>query len=303
MYSTNDIRLFILTADLGSLAKAARQLDLVPATASASLKRLEQHLNTRLLVRSTRSLRLTPEGTLFLDYSRQALTLLMQGEAVLRSDGAAKGHLRLSMPSDVGRNVLLPWLNAFQKAYPQVTLALQFSDRIVDLFSAPVDVAFRYGKLEDSSLVSQPLAASRRVVVAAPAYLAQHGTPTTPKELAEHNCLLFYLQRGLFNHWHFLAGKNAIVIKVRGDRMTDDAAIAREWAIAGLGIACKSWLDVRQDLADGRLVTLLDQYVGEETPLNMVYPDRSSASPAVRALLIFLREKFHALGIPGERGA
>lgn len=301
MYSLGDIQLFILTADLGSLSKAARQLDLVPATASASLKRLELHLNTRLFARSTRSLRLTPEGTLFLEYGRQALTLLNQGEAQLRSDGEIKGHLRLSMPSDVGRNVLLPWLNVFQKTYPKVTLALQFSDRIIDLFSAPIDVAFRYGKLDDSTLISQPLAASRRVVVASPTYLAQHGTPTTPKELAEHNCLLFYLERGLFNNWRFHTGKNAIVIKVSGDRMTDDAAIAREWAIAGLGIAYKSWLDVRQDLAEGRLVTLLDHYVGEETPLNMVYPERSSTSPVLRALLLFLREKFHALDIPSER--
>lgn len=299
MYSTNDIQLFVLTADLSSLSKAARQLDLVPATASASLKRLELHLHTRLFVRSTRSLRLTPEGSLFLEYCRQALALLTQGEALLRTDGAAKGHLRLSMPCDVGRNVLLPWLNAFQTAHPKVTLGLQFSDRIIDLFSAPVDVAFRYGKLEDSSLISQPLAASRRVVVASPAYLAQHGTPSTPKDLANHNCLLFYLERGLFNNWRFHSGKNPIVIKVRGDRMTDDAAIAREWAIGGLGIAYKSWLDVRQDLVDGRLVTLMDHYVGEETPLNMVYPDRSSASPVVRALLLFLREKFQALGIPG----
>lgn len=301
MYSLGDIQLFILTADLGSLSRAARQMDLVPATASASLKRLELHLNTRLFARSTRSLRLTPEGTLFLEYGRQALMLLNQGEAHLRSDGEIKGHLRLSMPGDVGRNVLLPWLNEFQKSYSKVTLALQFSDRIIDLFSAPIDAAFRYGKLDDSTLISQPLAASRRVVVASPVYLAAHGTPTTPKELGEHNCLLFYLERGLFNNWRFHTGKNAIVIKVRGDRMTDDAAIAREWAIAGLGIAYKSWLDVRQDLVKGRLVTLLDQYVGEETPLNMVYPDRSSASPVLRALLLFLREKFRTLGIPSER--
>ncbi|KAF3995929.1 LysR family transcriptional regulator [Glaciimonas immobilis] len=301
MYSVTDIQLFVLTADLGSLSKAARQLDLVPATASASLKRMEVHLNTRLFVRSTRSLRLTPEGTLFLEYGRQALILLNQGEALLRSDGEIKGHLRLSMPADVGRNILLPWLNAFQKTYPKVTLALQFSDRIIDLFSAPIDVAFRYGKLDDSSLISQPLAASRRVAVASPAYITEHGAPATPKELVNHNCLLFYLERGLFNNWRFHSGKNAIDIKVRGDRMTDDAAIARGWAIAGLGIAYKSWLDVREDLAEGKLVTLLDNYVGEETPLNMVYPDRSSASPVVRALLIFLRERFFALGIPIDR--
>ncbi|MFC5476346.1 LysR family transcriptional regulator [Paraherbaspirillum soli] len=295
MYSTTDLQLFIHTADLGSLSQAARQLDLLPATASASLKRLEQQLNARLFVRSTRSMRLTPEGALFLDVSRQALALLSEGEALLRADGAVRGHLRLSMPSDVGRNVLLPWLNEFQEIHPQITLSLQFSDRVIDLFRDPVDIAFRYGKLDDSTLISQPLAASRRVAVAAPAYLARHGTPQSPQELAGHNCLLYYLQRGLFNNWRFYSGKHPIDIKVRGDRMTDDAAIAREWAVAGIGIAYKSWLDVRRDIADGNLVAILERFTGEETPLNMVYPHRSSASPAVRALLGFLREKFDAI--------
>jgi DNA-binding transcriptional LysR family regulator len=187
MYSTTDLQLFIHTADLGNLSKAARQLDLLPATASASLKRLEQQLNARLFVRSTRSMRLTPAGALFLDYSRQALALLQEGQALLNADGPVSGHLRLSMPSDVGRNILLPWLDAFQKNYPQVTLSLQFSDRVIDLFRDPVDVAFRYGKLDDSTLVSQPLAASRRVLVAAPSYLAQHGRPQSPQDLQNHN--------------------------------------------------------------------------------------------------------------------
>ncbi|MEO6922129.1 MAG: LysR family transcriptional regulator [Collimonas sp.] len=301
MYSTTDLQLFIYTADLGSLSNAARQLDLLPATASASLKRLEQQLNARLFVRSTRSMRLTPEGSVFLDYSRQALALLSEGQALLNAGGPVSGHLRLSMPSDVGRNVLLPWLDAFQARHPQVTLSLQFSDRVIDLFRDPVDVAFRYGPLDDSTLVSQELAASRRVVVAAPSYLAKHGRPVTPKDLAAHNCLLYYLQHGLFNNWRFYSGnpgKMPIDVKVRGDRMTDDAAIARTWAIAGVGIAYKSWLDVRQDVAEGRLEILLQQFGGEDTPLNMVYPHRSSMSPSLRALLAFLRAQFAALTLP-----
>ncbi|WP_211474002.1 LysR family transcriptional regulator [Collimonas humicola] len=295
MYSTTDLQLFIYTADLGSLSNAARQLDLLPATASASLKRLEQQLNARLFVRSTRSMRLTPEGSVFLEYSRQALALLNEGQALLHAGGPVSGHLRLSMPSDVGRNVLLPWLDAFQARHPQVTLSLQFSDRVIDLFRDPVDVAFRYGPLDDSTLVSQALAASRRVAVAAPSYLEKHGRPQTPKELAGHNCLLYYLQHGLFNNWRFYSGKTPIDVKVRGDRMSDDAAIARAWAIAGIGIAYKSWLDVRQDVLEGRLEILLEQFGGEDTPLNMVYPHRSSMSPSLRALLAFLRERFAAL--------
>jgi DNA-binding transcriptional LysR family regulator len=302
MYATNDLQLLVHTADTGSLSQAARLLGVLPATASASLKRIELHLDTRLFARSTRSMRLTPEGELFLDYCRDALALLAEAETQLRS-AAVRGHLRLSMPSDIGRNVLVPWLNAFQQQYPEVRFTLQFSDRVADLFRDAVDVAIRSGKLGDSSLVSQQLTSGRRVLVAAPTYLARHGTPQVPADLRQHNCLLFYLKQGLFNQWRFEEGKRSIEIKVQGDRMTDDAAVAREWAVAGAGIAYKSWIDVRSDVHAGRLQTVLDAYTREVVPLHAVYPHRNSASPAVRALLSFLRARFddlqaHDAGMP-----
>jgi len=296
MYATTDLQLLIHTADTGSLSQAARILGILPATASASLKRVEQRLNTRLFARSTRSMRLTPEGEIFLEYCRDALALLQEGETLLSSSkDAIQGHIRLSMPSDIGRNVLLPWLNAFQAQHPDVKFTMQFSDRVADLFRDAVDVAIRSGKLGDSTLVSQQLAVGRRVLVASPDYLTRRGMPQTPDDLQHHNCLLFYLKRGLFNQWHFQHGKQAIDVKVQGDRMTDDASIARMWAVAGAGIAYKSWIDVREDVQAGRLTTILDAYCQEEIPLNAVYPHRNSASPTVRALLGFLRERFDAL--------
>lgn len=296
MYAITDLQLFIHTADSGSLSQAARMLEILPATASASLKRLEQRLKVRLFARSTRSMRLTPEGEIFLEYCRDALALLQEGESMLSSNKQAiQGHIRLSMPSDIGRHVLLPWLNDFQRQYADVKFTMQFSDRIADLFRDAVDVAIRSGKLEDSSLVSQQLASGRRVLVASPAYLEQHGVPQTPQELVRHNCLLFYLKQGLFNQWRFQNGKQAVDIKVQGDRMTDDAAIARQWAVAGVGIAYKSWIDVRDDVRAGRLATVLDDYCQEQIPLNAVYPHRNSASPTVRVLLSFLRARFDAL--------
>ena len=296
MYAITDLQLFIHTADSGSLSQAARMLGILPATASASLKRLEQRLKVRLFARSTRSMRLTPEGEIFLEYCRDALALLQEGESMLSSNKQAiQGHIRLSMPSDIGRHVLLPWLNDFQRQYADVKFTMQFSDRIADLFRDAVDVAIRSGKLEDSSLVSQQLASGRRVLVASPAYLEQHGVPQTPQELVRHNCLLFYLKQGLFNQWRFQNGKQAVDIKVQGDRMTDDAAIARQWAVAGVGIAYKSWIDVRDDVRAGRLATVLDDYCQEQIPLNAVYPHRNSASPTVRVLLSFLRARFDAL--------
>src|SRR5450830_313429 len=296
MYYTTDLQLLIHTADTGSLSQAARLLGVLPATASASLKRIEQRLNTRLFARSTRSMRLTADGEIFLAYCRDALALLAEGENLLSSaKDAVRGHLRLSMPSDIGRNVLVPWLNTFQQRYPEVKFTLQFSDRIADLFRDAVDVAIRSGKLGDSSLVSQQLASGRRVLVAAPSYLAQHGTPQAPTDLQQHNCLLFYLKHGLFNQWRFEDGKRSLEIKVQGDRMTDDAAVAREWAVAGAGIAYKSWIDVRCDVHAGRLVTVLDHFTQEQVPLHAVYPHRSSSSPTIRTLLDFLRQGFDEL--------
>ncbi|WP_151636440.1 LysR family transcriptional regulator [Noviherbaspirillum aerium] len=293
MYSTADLHLFVRTADCGSLTRAARMLHQSPAAASAALRRLEQRLGVLLFARSTRSLRLTPDGEIFLEYCRDALASLAEGEALLMAGkDKIRGQLSLSAPSDLGRQVLLPWLNHFQEIHPDLKLSLQFADRVIDLRRDPVDIALRYGRLDDSSLVSQHVAANRRVIVASPDYLARHGTPRTLHELSEHNCLLYYLSPGLFNTWRFNAGKEPLEIKVRGDRMADDGGIVREWAVAGIGIAYKSWLDVWPDLKRGTLVTILDDYAGEDTPLNAVCPHRNSISPAVRALVAFLREKF-----------
>lgn len=297
MYSTLDLRLFVRTAERGSLSAAARDLALQPATASASLKRLEERLQARLFERSTRSLRLTQQGELFLDYCRRALALLDEGEGLLAAGGdSVRGQIRVSAPSDLGRGVLRPWLDAFQDAHPGVHLKLHLSDRISDLIREPVDLALRYGQPDDSSLISQQLAANRLICVAAPDYLARKGRPQTPHDLARHNCLLLYLRRGLHDNWRFQSPEGAAIeVKVRGDRCADDGALVREWAVAGMGIAFKAQLDVHADLQAGRLVTMLDDFDGGDYPLHALYPHRNSVPSAVRALIAHLRERFVAL--------
>ncbi len=292
MYSIAELELFVRTAETGNLSKAARELDLQPAAASASLKRLEQRLASRLFERSTRSMRLTQQGELFLDHCKNALFALQAGEAALRSTHQhVHGLVRLSAPSDFGRTLLLPWLNEFQLRHPEVRLVVQFSDQLTNLYRDPIDIAFRYGKLDDSGLISQQLVANRRIVVAAPSYLKKHGAPKKPQDLADHNCLLYYVKHGLLNHWRFYSGKQSIEVKVRGDRMADDGGIVREWAVAGYGVAYKSLLDVQADLQAGRLVSLLDEFTGEESPLHAIYPSRASMTPAAKALIGFLRKK------------
>ena len=188
--------IFVRTVDSGSLSATARALDLTPAAASAALKRLEAELGVALFVRSTRSLRLTQEGALFLEHCRPALAALQQVQGQLASGraGELRGLLQLAAPSDLGRNVLLPWLDAFQALHPGIDIRLQLSDRMANVYGEPVDAAFRYGKPQDSSLVALPLVAEhRRVLCAAPSYLAAHGTPDTPHALAAHDGLCLSL--------------------------------------------------------------------------------------------------------------
>ena len=201
MVRFEDLRIFVAAADHGSFSAAARELDLTPAVASAALKRLELTLETRLFVRSTRSLRLTSDGERYLEYARSAIATLEAGKnAMARDKTAISGTLSVSIPSDLGRHVLLPWLDDFQHQHPRVSFQVRISDRLADLYRQPVDIAIRYGTPNDSALVALPLAEhNRRVVCASPAYLARHGVPQAPADLRRHNCLSFVLGLSLIH--------------------------------------------------------------------------------------------------------
>jgi DNA-binding transcriptional LysR family regulator len=295
MLRLDDIEVFVNTADRGSLSAAARALDISPALASAALKRLEEELKLRLFARTTRSLRLTAEGEHYLRHAREALRQLKEGhEAIRQGQQELAGLLKISMPSDVGRNVLLPWLDAFQEKYPAISLQLFVSDRVADMYRQPVDLALRYGRLDDSSLVSMPIAAdNRRVLVASADYLRRHGAPAHLDELVHHNCLRFALDDVLYDRWAFPAqGK---VVQVRGNRSSDDADLVRRWAVAGLGIAYKSRLDVTADINAGRLRLLLPDVMGEEVPLQLVCMHRSQVTPVVIRLRDYLRARYEQL--------
>ncbi|AYC31490.1 LysR family transcriptional regulator [Pseudomonas cavernae] len=293
MLRLDDLQLFVRTADAGSLSAAARALEVSPAVASAALKRLEGQLEVRLFARSTRSLRLTPEGEQFLGHARAALQSLDDGQQQLAGGKAAiSGVLKLSAPSDFGRNVLLPWLDAFQQEHPQLSVRLLLADRVADLFRQPVDIAIRSGAPEDSSLVALPLAASnRRVLCGAPGYFARHGVPRQLDDLRRHNCLLYMLGERVHDRWSFTQGRRELSVAVSGDRVSDDADVVRRWAVAGQGLTYKSWLDVAADVQAGRLQLALGDYLGEPTPLNLLCAHRAQLSKPVRLLREFLQAR------------
>lgn len=290
MIRIDDLGLFVRSAALGSFTAAALEADLLPGQVAASIKRLERELDVRLFARTTRSIRLTAEGEQYLPTAQAVLETLKQGHENLRGEHARlRGVLQVAAPSDLGRNLLLPWLSAFRKQNPQLSLRFFLSDQVSDLFRDPVDVAIRYGLNEDASYVALPLAPwNRKVLVASKDYVARHGCPQTPDDLNQHSCLL-YLQNGrVYDKWCL----GSHTVQVSGPLFSDDADVVRRWALAGEGIAYKSWLDVSADVAQGRLVLLLPDYPGESSPLSLVCPHRKQISPAVSQLYAWLSSQF-----------
>jgi DNA-binding transcriptional LysR family regulator len=288
---------FVATAEQGSLSAAARMLGTSPAVASASLKRLEADLGAALFIRSTRSMRLTLAGERLLARSKALLDGLREAEdEVLAGQDAIEGQLQISMPSDLGRHVVLPWLNDFQARYPGIRLRLQLTDRLANIYREPVDIALRFGVQPESSMVALPLLEeNRRVLCASPAYLARRGVPASPRELENHNCLCFMLDETVNDRWRFRKGEEEIEVAVQGDRLADDSEVVRRWSLAGLGICYRSRIDVHADLASGRLRLILPEWEGVNVPLTMLVANRKHVSPAVRVLREFLQQRCAAL--------
>ncbi|MBO9548605.1 LysR family transcriptional regulator [Pseudomonas sp.] len=293
MLRFTDLELFVRSSALGSFTAAAHEADLLPGQVAAAIKRLERDLDVRLFARTTRSLRLTAEGELYLPTAQRVLDTLRQGHEQLHaSHSTLRGVLQVSAPSDIGRNLLLPWLSAFRREHPALSLRFFLSDQMADFSRDPVDIAIRYGLNQDANYIALPLAPwNRRVVVASPGYLARHGRPRTPDDLQQHDCLLYLQHNRVYDKWQL--GNRTV--QVRGPLVSDDADVVRRWALEGEGIVYKSWLDVSANIAAGELEILLPEYQGEATPVTLVCPHRKQLSPAVTQLHLWLRERFAAL--------
>ncbi|MBY7265065.1 LysR family transcriptional regulator [Klebsiella variicola] len=297
MFRLEDLTLFVRAAALGSFSDAAREAGQQPAQVSAAIKRLETILNIRLFARSTRSLRLTPEGETWLPYATQMLDTLEAGlQKIQTPDDEVRGMLQIAVPSDLGRNLLLTLFRDFRQRHPALRLRLLFSDQLTDVFKDPVDVAFRYGNNDDASFISLPVAPeNRRVLVASPEWIARHGEPQTLEELSQHNALIYILRGRPFDRWSLSLDGVVQQQKVSGTVMSDDAEVIRRLAVAGEGIAYKSMLDVSDDLRAGRLRRLLPRYQGDVVPLNLICPHRKQLSAAVH--LLYEEVKSHCEGL------
>lgn len=298
MIRLDDLDIFVKAASQDSFSAVARKLDVLPAQISAAIKRLERELDIRLFARSTRSLRLTAEGEFYLPYAREALHALYAGQEGIRNDDdqQLQGTIQIACASDLGRNVLLPWLLDYRQHHPGVNLRLSVSDKVADVYREPVDVAIRYGILQDANFVCLPLVPhNRRVLAAAPSYIAQHGQPNSPSELKHHACLLYEVNGKVYDRWKFPASNGELCVDVSGPVVSDDADIIRRCAVAGQGIIYKSWLDICADVQSGALVLLCADHPGEAFPLNFICPHRKQFSLAIRQLYRWLREQLLTL--------
>ncbi|BAL23573.1 LysR family transcriptional regulator [Azoarcus sp. KH32C] len=290
MDAFKQVESFVSVATRGSLSAAARAEGVTPAVIGRRLDALEHRLGVKLLTRTTRSIALTFEGTAFLEDCQRILNDLANAEASVSLGGVkASGHVRVSAPAGFGRLHVAPLLRDFLEVNPDVTCTLDLADRLVDLVNENIDCAIRIGELADSSLVSIRLADNRRVVVASPSYLARHGSPQTPQDLAGHNCLSLGQQRG----WLFCDEKGeTISVKVGGRLECNDGAVLHEWALAGDGLAWRSLWEVNADLRAGRLVSVLDEFAGPTMGIYAVFPQRKRLALRVRLLIDHLKNHY-----------
>ena len=287
-----EMAVFSKVVAAGSLSAAGRELGLSPAMVSRRLAGLEARLGVRLINRTTRSLRLTDEGASYYDTCARVLAEIEEADAAASAGRVEpQGALKVAMPASFGHQHLAPLIPEFARRYPKVQLALSLSDRNVNVIGEGFDLAIRIAHLEDSSLAARRLAPNRRVVCASPAYLAHHGTPRTPDELANHNCLT---ANDLVASWDYKGpdGK-AGSVRVSGRYACDNWEVLREWALAGLGVALKSTWDVHRHLEDGSLVSVCPGYTFDsDVAIYAVYPHRRFLPAKTRVFIEFLAASF-----------
>lgn len=290
------LRVFVAVAEAGGFAPAARRLRLSPPAVTRAIAALEQHLGARLLHRTTRSVRLTDVGERFLADSRRILMELEEAEAAARGAHVEpQGLLSITASMMFGRLHVAPILLDFLAAHPKVNARALFVDRIVHLMDEGFDVAVRIARLPDSSLTAVPVGTVRPVIVASPDYLAAHGTPQTPDDLAGHRAIGFSQVGAYDASWVMrLPDGSSYIAKPRIQWVVNDGEVAIAAAAAGHGLARAISYQVAEQIASGRLCRVLQAYEPPPIPVQLVYPAGRRAAAKVRAFVDFTAERLRA---------
>jgi DNA-binding transcriptional LysR family regulator len=287
------IETFVAVAQKGSLSAVAQAEGVAPAIIGRRIDALETRLGVKLLVRTTRRISLTFEGSAYLEDCQRILNEFHNAEASVSLGGVkASGHVRVSAPAGFGRRHVAPLLPGFLDANRDVTVSLELSDRLADIVNEGIDIAIRIGQLDDSNLVGVKLAANQRVVVASPAYLASHGTPQHPDDLAAHNCLTFGNYGNQARGWLFTIEGQPTPVRVSGNMECNDGAVLHDWSLDGRGLAWRSMWEVRDDLSAGTLVTVLDAFSAPDNAIYAVFAQRRHLPLRVRMFIDHLKNTY-----------
>nr|WP_247749146.1 MULTISPECIES: LysR family transcriptional regulator [unclassified Rhizobium] len=285
------MEIFVRVVDLGGFSAAARASRLTPSAVSKLMTRLEGRLGTRLLNRSTRTLQLTTEGSLFYDSSVRILADIAEAERNASVGELAIGRIRINTSASFANHVLAPLIPQFLRLYPEVTLEITVTDAVVDLMAENADVAIRAGPMKSSQLVARKLGGTSMAIVATPDYLQEHGTPRTPADLDSHRKIAFSYRRAVAG-WPLMVDGKSVTKKLVNTLEASDGEAMRHLCLAGGGLARLASFTILNDLAAGRLVVVLDDCnPGDIEAFHAVYIGEGGPVPArVRALLDFLAE-------------
>ena len=287
------IESFVAVSNKGSLTAVARAEGVAPAVIARHIDTLEERLGVKLLVRTTRRIALTHEGTAFLEDCQRLLTEFASAEASVSAGGVrASGNLRLTAPAGFGRRHVAPLLPRFLEQHPDLKISLNLSDRVVDIVNEGVDCAVRVGDMPDSSLVSVRLADNRRLCVAAPAYLKRAGTPRHPNDLARHECLTLSSDASQTRGWAFSVDGTVMHLRPSGRLDCSDGQVLHDWCVAGLGLAWRSTWEVEREVASGRLCSVLDVFIAPPNGIYAVFAHAKHLPLRVRLWIEFLKSAY-----------
>ena len=291
-----ELQLFQAIADAGGLSAAARVLGSSPPAMSRRLAELERRLGVKLADRSARRFRLTDEGATYLEQGRHILEALRDLETEVAScGGAPRGRLRVGAPADLGRHYIAPLLAEFAIRHPGLKLHLVLSDAGLEVGEDGLDVAIRVGLPADPAVLTRKLLTSRRILCAAPSYLAEHGTPSCADDLLRHECLCLARRYGLQDRWRFSEGTDTKIVQVRGALTSSDGEVLRVWALEGRGLSLEAHWDVAGDIKDGRLVPVLDGLCAGTIELYATY---LPSKPIPASIRLFVEQAVAAFRAP-----
>ena len=292
-----DLGFFSTLASSGNLSAAARELGITTPAVSKRLAQMELRAGVSLVNRTTRRMSLTPEGELYLGHARRILGDIDNlAELLGTSTATPKGLLRVNATLGFGRSRVAPLISRFVRRYPQVEAQLQLSVNPPALSGDAFDVCIRFGAPPDTRVIARRIAPNRRLLCAAPAYLARHGVPKVPHDLTRHNCIGIRQGEEAYGVWRLSSGRGrhqrSEAIRTRGNLTTNDGEIAVNWALDGHGILMRAEWDIEGYLRSGRLVQVLPQYQTPDADIYAVYPQRHQLSARVRAFVDFVAQSF-----------